>query len=333
VGGELARILLQHPVAELKYVTAQSHAGERLDHVHKNLRGITDLMLMPHPLAEASPRALQDLDVLFLALPHGTSMQLLPGLPEQLQIIDLASDYRVKNRDLYHKFHQLEHVDSANLAHFIYGLAEVNRTEIAKARLVANPGCFATAVQLALWPVVRTSLSTGTIFVDGKTGSSGSGVSPSASTHHPRRDGAFYAYKPFTHQHTAEILETLQASNPEWAGDVVMQCHSAPMVRGVFVSCYVKLRQAYAPSIIDTAFREAYTGNFFIRLIESSPDVKWVQHSNFADLHWVVQGDNLIVFAAIDNLLKGASGQAVQNMNLMNDLPEQTGLLLLGGNP
>ena len=331
-GGELARLLLAHPHFDLCYGSSTKEKGAHLGDVHANLKGLYDLVLKEHPGSSATSFCdLESLDALFLAMPHGKSMELMPHLPESLKVVDLAGDYRLKNLDDFSKYYQSEHKDFSRVEKFVYGLSEVYREKIKESSYVANPGCFATAVQLCLYPFAQKKVIKPRVIVDAKTGSSGSGASARATTHHPFRDGSFYAYKMLSHQHLPEILQTLRGVGFE--ADLLFQVHSAPMVRGIFASAYMELNRQMGPEEIKAILQEAYGDSPFVRLIEGSPNVQFVAQSNFADIGFAVSGKNLVVFTAIDNLVKGAAGQAIQNMNLMWGFDEDLGLKIPGGYP
>jgi N-acetyl-gamma-glutamyl-phosphate reductase len=217
-------------------------------------------------------------------------------------------------------------------ADFVYGLTETNRDAIRNARLISNPGCFATATLLGLAPLVAANLIEGRVVVDAKTGSSGSGAKAAANTHHPQRMNSFYAYKPFTHQHVPEVEQELRAVG-NWNSELVFMTHSLPVARGIFASIYVETKQAMNEDEVHSLFRDFYNGSFFIRIVKGSPDINWVKTTNFCDLGFATRGHHVVVFSALDNLVKGAAGQAVQNMNLMFGLDEKTGLMLIGTNP
>jgi N-acetyl-gamma-glutamyl-phosphate reductase len=328
-GSELLRILLFHPYAELCLVTANEHAGKRIDQVHPNLRQLTDLVFRETVVSDQ----LRELDCLFLALPHGESLKLVPKLSEPVKVIDLAGDFRINDAGVFQQYYDHPHTAMDLQQQFVYGLTEINRRRIASSRCIANPGCFATATLIGLYPLIASQLTHGRIIVDAKTGSSGSGAKPAANTHHPKRTNSFFAYKAFAHQHLPEVVQTLRAVNPEWQDGLIFQTHSAPMVRGIFASIYCTLRSPFTSEQIGEVFNRYYHDCFFVRLVEGSPDVNWVKNTNFADVGWAVNGTDLIVFVAIDNLVKGAAGQAVQNMNLMFGLEEQTGLVFPGSHP
>ena len=289
-GSELLRILLQHPHAEIQFVTANEQAGKSVGEVHKNLLGLTDLSFIK------APEDLKGIDCAFFALPHGQAMDIAPGLPSSVKIIDLSGDFRLSDADVFAKHYGREQTAMDAQADFVYGLTETNRKAIKSATRIANPGCFATATLLGLAPLVANNLLSCRVIVDAKTGSSGSGAKAAANTHHPQRSTSFYA-------------------------------------RGIFASIYCQLSQEITESAVRAMFADFYRDSFFVRLVEGSPDINWVKTTNFCDIGFAARGRQLVVFSAIDNLVKGAAGQAVQNMNLMFGLEERTGLMLVGTNP
>lgn len=325
-GSELLRILLFHPNVELVFVTANEQAGKAIGEVHRNLHGLTQLSFV------TAPEDLTNVDCVFLALPHGQAMQVVPGLPAPVKAIDLSGDFRLRDQSVFEKHYNQPHTAITAQADFVYGLTETNRDAIRQARFIANPGCFATATLLGLAPLVAEKLITGRVIVDAKTGSSGSGAKAASNTHHPQRMNSFYAYKPFTHQHVPEIEQEL-AHVGDWTSELVFMTHSLPVSRGIFASIYAEAKSD-APSVsIRDIFADYYRDSFFVRLVNGSPDINWVKTTNFCDIGFAVRGKQIVVFSAIDNLVKGAAGQAVQNMNLMFGLEEKTGLLLPGTNP
>ena len=286
--GELCRLLLQHPHARVTRAVSSSSAGKRVGDVHPNLRGLCDLPLSGE-LGDPS-----QLDGVFLCLPHGESMGRVPALLSAgpgLRIIDLSADFRLKDASLYPRWYGREHAAPELLESFVYGLPELHRDELRGAARVANPGCFATAVTLALLPMAG---QVDQAAVTAVTGSSGSGARPSERTHHPTRAATMRAYRVLGHQHTPEILQAL--------GD--------------------RADLSFVP-----------VSGPFVRLLDAPPDLQVVTGSNFCDLHVVVEGDRMVVVAAIDNLVKGAAGQAVQNLNLAMGWDEDAGLRLPGGYP
>jgi N-acetyl-gamma-glutamyl-phosphate reductase len=365
-GSELLRILLFHPHVEIALVTANEHAGKAISAVHKNLFGICNLEfgIVPEDLSSIN------LDCVFFALPHGQAMALTPQLPQNVKAIDLSGDFRLRDSESFAKHYKQEHSAMDLQREFVYGLTETNREQIKQARLVANPGCFATATLLGLVPLVgrnasvnervnadeghapsqsrfRQNLLTGRVVVDAKTGSSGSGAKAGANTHHPQRMNSFYAYKPFTHQHVPEIEQHLSDVG-DWTNELVFMTHSLPVSRGIFASIYAESKEAMTQEELKEIYIDFYhpsksairnpqsalaEDSFFIRLVEGSPDINWVKTTNFCDIGFAVRGKQVVVFSAIDNLVKGAAGQAVQNMNLMFGFDEKTGLILTGTNP
>ncbi len=327
-GSELLRILLSHPAADIRLVTANEHAGKPVTAVHRNLFGVTELNFEPAPEDLGS---LGDIDVAFFALPHGQALNMIPQLPKSIKAIDLSGDFRINNADTFREFYKLDHAGDIQ-GEFIYGLSETNRDAIRSAKYIANPGCFATATLLALAPAVAAGIIAGKVVVDAKTGSSGSGAKPAANTHHPQRMNSFYAYKPFVHQHVPEIEQHLRGVGKFEEG-LVFMTHSLPVSRGIFASCYFELVSGLKTHELENIYRDFYSDAFFVRIVNGSPDIIWVKTTNFCDIAVHANGRQAVVFSAIDNLVKGAAGQAVQNMNLMFGLDEVTGLRLVGTNP
>lgn len=328
-GSELLRILLFHPNVEIVLVTANEHAGKRVGDVHRNLLSLTDLEFT---VAPADLSGLTDLDIAFFALPHGQALGLIPSLPASVKAIDLSGDFRIDDPDVFKANYNLDHTATDLQGRFVYGLTETNRDAIAGAHYIANPGCFATATLLALAPMVKSGLLTGKIIVDAKTGSSGSGAKAAANTHHPQRSNSFYAYKPFTHQHVPEITQHL-GSVGDFASELVFMTHSLPVSRGIFASCYMETKANLTNEDLKNIFTSFYSRSFFVRIVDGSPDINWVKNTNFCDIGSFSSGTQIVVFSVVDNLVKGAAGQAVQNMNLMFGLDETTGLVFAGGNP
>ena len=325
-GSELLRILLFHPQVELVFVTANEQAGKPIGEVHRNLHGLTQLNFI------AAPEKLEGIDCVFLALPHGQAMEIVPRLPPDVKAIDLSGDFRLREQSTFEKHYKQPHTAMHAQAEFVYGLTETNREAIKRARLIANPGCFATATLLGLAPLVANNLLSGRVVVDAKTGSSGSGAKAAANTHHPQRMNSFYAYKPFTHQHVPEIEQELDHIG-DWTSELIFMTHSLPVSRGIFASIYAEANREITEDELRTIYADYYRESFFVRLVSGSPDINWVKTSNFCDLGFAARGRQIVVFSAIDNLVKGAAGQAVQNMNLMFGLDETMGLKLVGTNP
>jgi len=328
-GSELLRILLFHPNVEVAFVTANEQAGKSVSEVHRNLNGLTKLIFTSAP---EDLTTLNNVDCVFLALPHGQAMDVVPKLPSTVKAIDLSGDFRLRNQEEFEKHYKQPHTAMSAQSDFVYGLTETNREAIKHARFIANPGCFATATLLGLAPLVANDLIDGRVIVDAKTGSSGSGAKAAANTHHPQRMNSFYAYKPFTHQHVPEIEQELKSVG-DWTSELVFMTHSLPVARGIFASIYVEAKKPLNEIELNSLFADFYRESFFVRLVKGSPDINWVKTTNFCDIGFAARGKQLVVFSAIDNLVKGAAGQAIQNMNLMFGLEETTGLMLIGTNP
>ena len=327
-GSELMRILLQHPDVSIDFVTANEQAGKAVGEVHRNLHALTDLRFSTPPDNLES----LEIDCAFLALPHGQAMEIAPKLPANVKVIDLSGDFRLRDQDEFEAHYGRSHTAMHAQSEFVYGLTETNRDAITKARLISNPGCFATATLLGLAPLVAKNLITGRVIVDAKTGSSGSGAKAAANTHHPQRMNSFYAYKPFTHQHVPEIEQELRNVG-DWDSELVFMTHSLPVARGIFASIYVETRTEMGEADVKAIYNSFFADSYFVRIVKNSPDINWVKTTNFCDIGFAIRGRQLVVFSALDNLVKGAAGQAVQNMNLMFGLEETTGLKLIGTNP
>jgi len=328
-GSELLRILLLHPNAEIRFVTANEHAGKAVSEVHRNLLGLTNLQFMKAP---EDLESLANLDCVFLALPHGQALEIAPKVPANVKVIDLSGDFRLRDASVFALHYGREHSAMDAQSQFVYGLTETNREVIKTSRCVANPGCFATATLLGLAPLVANNLLSCRVIVDAKTGSSGSGAKPAANTHHPQRSNSFYAYKPFTHQHVPEIEQELKSIG-DWSNELIFMTHSLPVSRGIFASIYTETKREISAAEARAMFADFYRDSFFVRFVDGSPDINWVKTTNFCDVGFAARGRQLVVFTALDNLVKGAAGQAVENMNLMFELDEKTGLMLTGSNP
>src|ERR1043166_4101602 len=333
-GSELLRILLFHPHAEVSFVTANEHAGKAVSEVHRNLLGLTELRFEKTP---DDFERLKEVDCVFLALPHGQALEIAPRLPTGLKVVDLSGDFRLRDADAFAEAYGREHTAVELQRELVYGPTELNREKIRSARPASNPGCVAPAALWCLAPLAAAGALAGRVVVDAKTGSSGSGAKPAANTHHPQRSNSFYAYKPFTHQHVPEIEQTLGDVSGAcgWSNELVFMTHSLPVSRGIFASIYAEVdegRRMSADELI-SLYAEFYRGSSFVRLVKGSRAINWVKTTKFCIMASAAGGRQLAVFSAIDNLVKGAAGQAVQNMNLMFGLEEKAGLLLVGGNP
>ncbi|HET6413507.1 MAG TPA: N-acetyl-gamma-glutamyl-phosphate reductase [Anaeromyxobacter sp.] len=328
-GAEMIRRLLVHPEVELVRVASVDHLGEPLSAALPALEGLTDLRFEGIEAAEAA----RGMDVVLLALPHTVAAQKVPDIAALpgVKIVDMSGDFRLKDPAAYRKWYESEHPCPQRLKDFVYGLPELNREAIRRARFVASPGCFATTIELALLPLARAGLLEGVLHVQGITGSSGSGVAPSAATHHPVRAGNLRTYKPLDHQHVPEITETLLFAG---ARDLSLQFVpvSAPLARGIFATAFLELAEEWTWDRLEALYRESYRGEPFVRVpARRLPEVAAVSGSNYAEVG-VAAGParggrrTLTVFGATDNLVKGGAGQAIENMNLMLGLDEKASL-------
>lgn len=339
-GGELLRLLPAHPQVESVRGVSRKYAGQPFWKAHPNLRSVVTGGFDAEPDWRALATA--EHPVLFAAMPHLEFAKQLPmleaewerhGLAERLTVIDLSGDFRLDDGDSYAHAYGTPHPCPQQLGSFVYGLPEWRGSELKGAKRIASPGCFATAIQLALLPFAGMN-DLGFIAVSAATGSSGSGASPGEGTHHPLRAQDYRAYKVLAHQHGAEITRLLDASGSRGYSFAFVP-HSAPMVRGIFATVQfrppasLKLDAAALRSRMETAFK----GTAFVRLTEESPRVGAVAGSNFCDIAWQLKDGTVAVMSALDNLVKGMAGQAVQNMNLALGLPETAGLLQAGTYP
>ena len=303
--GELIRILINHPNVEIEFINSSSNAGNTVTSVHSGLIGETELVFTDQLL-------LDKIDVLFLCSAHGNSRKFLVenAVPESVKIIDLSTDYRHKRDD-----HD-----------FVYGLPELNKNEIKKATHLANPGCFATTIQLAILPLAAAGLLTDDIHVNAITGSTGAGVKNSSTSHFSWRNNNISVYKAFEHQHLDEILQSIHQLQPDFNKELIFIPVRGNFPRGIFVTTYVKcsLNSEEAEKLYSDFYKDAA----FTHVVTENPDMKQVVNTNKAIVHIEKHGEYLLIITATDNLLKGASGQAVQNMNLMFGLDEKTGLNL-----
>ena len=330
VGGDLLRLVSGHPNFELAGALSATHAGKPIGEVHPSLAGWTDLSFSAPNDWDWS--VLKDGRwTVFAALAHAETMLALPPLLERfddadVRWVDLSGDFRLKSGADYAKYYGRAHAAPGLLHRFVYGLPELNRDRIKGVRYVANPGCFATGAQLAILPVGAAKVAITAMAIDGKTGSSGAGVTPRDTTHHPNRANNFRAYKVLEHQHTPEILRGFQAAGGSESVEVSFAPQMAPMVRGIFTTAHIFLKEETSRDAVLGWYERFYDGHPFVRLVDDSPAVADVWGTNRCDLSVTVQGRRVVVCTAIDNLVKGAGGQAVQIANLMLSWPETTGL-------
>ena len=303
--GELIRLLMNHPQADIKFVNSESNAGNLITDVHEGLYGETDIKF-------TSEMPFSDVDVVFFCFGHGKSEAFLKehDIPAIIKIIDMAQDFRIE----------------AEGNDYVYGLPEINKDKIAKAQHIANPGCFATCIQLGLLPAANMELIRDDVSVNAITGSTGAGVKPGATTHFSWRNNNMSIYKPFQHQHVPEIKQSLKQVQGFLNADIDFIPYRGDFARGIFATEVIKTDEDIDKII--AGYQEFYNDAVFTHYIDKSIDMKQVVNTNKALVHCEKYGNKLLVTSTIDNLLKGAVGQAVQNMNIMFGIEESSGLKL-----
>lgn len=305
--GELCRLLLNHPEAEIGFVNSSSNAGNKLTDVHEGLYGETDMLF-------TDQLPFDEVDVIFFCFGHGKSAEFLAthDVPERIKIIDLAQDFRL----------------AAPGNDYVYGLPELNRRAIETAHHVANPGCFATCIQLGLLPLAAHGLLRGDVSVNAITGSTGAGVKPGATTHFSWRNNNMSVYKAFSHQHVPEICQSLKSLQSSFDGAINFIPYRGDFARGIFSTEVVAVDESLEAGYFVELYKEYYKDAAFTHYADKPIDMKQVVNTNKALVHVDKFGDKLLITSTIDNLLKGASGQAVQNMNIMFGADEMAGLRL-----
>jgi N-acetyl-gamma-glutamyl-phosphate/LysW-gamma-L-alpha-aminoadipyl-6-phosphate reductase len=330
-GGELLRLLTFHPEVEVVQATSRSHLGEYIYQVHPNLRKLS-------PLKFSDPEQLEPVDVLFLALPHGQAQHRIEQFSQLApKIVDLSADFRLHAPAAYEKWYGHPHAAPAWLGKFVYGLPELHRAEIASASYVSGVGCNATASNLALYPLVKAGLidAGGQIIVEIKVGSSEGGAEGNPGSHHPERSSVIRTFSTFGHRHTAEVIQEMGVTN------VSLTMTSVDLVRGALATVHVQVKPGTATKDLWKAYRSVANENPFVRIVKEQrgiyrvPEPKILAGSNYADLGFELDEEtgHLVSLCAIDNLMKGASGSAVQCMNLMCGFDETTGLSFPGLHP
>ena len=331
VGGEMLRLLVSHPKVEIATVTSRQYVGEYVSRIQPSLKGFIDSTFSELDYDKLSDKC----DIVFTAVPHGTATEIVKALYDRgMKVIDLSADYRLHNPSDYDKWYGWQHPHPELLSKSVFGVPEIHREEIKKAQLVSCPGCMAVTSLLALYPLVKKDIiDTEHIIVDSKIGSSGAGAGSVAGTHHAMRSGVIRPYKPTKHRHTGEIEQELS----EVAGKkirVSMSPHAVDIVRGILCTNHTFLTKQVSEIDLWKIYREQYQNEKFIRLIHDKkgfykfPDPKFVVGSNFCDVGFDMDEDNnrLVVLSASDNLMKGAAGSAIQNMNIMAGFDEMEGL-------
>jgi N-acetyl-gamma-glutamyl-phosphate/LysW-gamma-L-alpha-aminoadipyl-6-phosphate reductase len=327
-GGELLRLLLDHPNVEIHQVTSERNAGKPVTRVHPNLRKRTSLNF-------CTINDLEKVDLLFVSLPHTQSMQKFGDLCNLAEkIVDLSADFRIKDPATYLKWYGVEHVHPNRLSEFVYGNVELHRDEMKKARYISGAGCNATATILPLWPLFKLGLvdKVFPVVAEAKCGSSEGGNAVSEASHHPERSGCVRSYKPTGHRHIAEMEQELGQT-------IHFSATSIEMVRGILVTAHLFVRPGTTEKDIWKTYRQVYGKEPFIRIVKENqgiyrlPEPKIVTGTNYCDIGFELEGTRLVVISAIDNLMKGAAGQAIHAMNVMCGFEETAGLNFAGLHP
>ena len=327
---ELIKRLIIHPNTNLTKIASIDHVGENIGKVHKIFSNRIDMKfenLSPGEIAK-------DCDLVFLTLPHKVSSEFVPELiKSDVKIIDFSGDYRIQDVDIYNEYYKATHSNPENIKKFVYGLPELNRSLIKESKYISNPGCFPTATILSILPLAEKKLLSKKIRVVGPTGSSGSGVHPQAGTHHPVRVNNLKSYKPLFHQHQPEMEQVLQFATGEHDLSVDFIPMSAPLSRGILVNTILDLPKEITEEEIDKIYSNFFINCPFVKYtgFKSFPEVASIKGTNFVEVGWSLREEKhgfktFVGICAIDNLVKGASGQAIQNMNLMYDINETEGL-------
>lgn len=327
VGSELVRILHRHPEVEIKVLTSKNHKNQIYNSIYANFSNICEMKCDENDLDSV----VNQLDIIFLSLPHGVTSKLLTdNILKNAKIIDLSADFRLKTVEEYEEWYGIKHNNTVLLNRAVYGLSEWKRELISTSRLIANPGCYPTCALLCLLPLIKEGiLDEEHIIIDAKSGVSGAGRSLNLGTHFSECNESIKAYSVVSHRHTPEIEQQLSELNGNKIS-VTFTPHLLPMNRGILCTCYGDLKKPYSYNDIKKIYEKYYVNEFFIRLMRKSvfPETKWVKGSNYCDIGFSIdeRTGRIIIIGVIDNLIKGAAGQAVQNMNLMFNLEENIGL-------
>lgn len=326
-GQELVRILLGHPDAEIVWYGSRSYIDKDYSEVYGNMFELVDAKCMDDNMEELAEKA----DVIFTATPQGFCASMVNDeILSKTKIVDLSADFRLKDVSVYEKWYKIEHKSPQYLEEAVYGLCELARDSVKNARLVANPGCYTTCSILSLYPLVKEHMiDANTIIIDAKSGTSGAGRGAKVANLYCEVNESIKAYGVATHRHTPEIEEQLGYAN---GAPIVLNFtpHLVPMNRGILVTAYASLAQKYSYEDIRAVYDKYYKDEYFVRVLKKGvcPETRWVEGSNFVDVNFVIdeRTGRIIVMGALDNIVKGAAGQAVQNMNLMFGLEETEGL-------
>lgn len=325
-GQQLVWILRNHPQSEIIFISSHSYADTQYSDTYNNYYGFLEDVCINMEEAESK---LPLIDILFIALPHGKSFDIVKkALAQGVKVVDLGADYRLKSPEVYKEWYGLEHEYKEVLEEACYGLVELNRDDIKKASLIANPGCYPTASILSLYPLLKHGLiNPDSIIIDAKSGVTGAGRSAKIANLFTECNDSVKAYGIGSHRHTPEIEQVLSSACKE---NITLSFtpHLIPMNRGILATCYAKLNKQISTEELKEIYKSFYKDEYFVKIIEGLPETKWVRGSNLCHIGVKVDSrtNRVIIVAAIDNLIKGAAGQAVQNMNVMFNLKETAGL-------
>ena len=328
-GGELVRLLLNHKEAEIAWYGSRSYVDQRYSSVYQNMFQIVDAKCLDDNMEQLA----KEVDVIFTATPQGLCASLInEGILSQAKVIDLSADFRIKDVDTYEKWYGIKHQSPQFIEEAVYGLCEVNRDKIKNARLIANPGCYPTCSFLSIYPLAKAGLiDMKSVIVDAKSGTSGAGRGAKVANLYCEVNESIKAYGVATHRHTPEIEEQLSYASGQEAV-INFTPHLVPMNRGILVTAYANLVKDVTEEEIRKIYEDAYKDEQFVRFLNAGvcPETRWVEGSNYVDVNVKVdeRTHRVIMMGAMDNLVKGAAGQAVQNMNLLFGLPETEGLLM-----
>lgn len=323
-GRELIKILLKHQEIEKIYVYGRRDGAPLSDEISE-IKGLFDDVVLPIE----PDKIIEQVDVLFMALPHKISMEYAPLFQDKVLLIDLSADYRLDNADIYQKYYEVEHKDISMLGKYTYGLPELNREDIKQAKNIANPGCYPTSVILGALPLIEKSLVEGDIIADSKSGHSGGGKKLSDVLHASNVSDNIQPYKILKHQHIGEMEQLFAKINHGKTIKLTFTPYVMPFDRGILSTIYINLNKSITQAEVDNIYKERYKNEPFIRLFNDAlPNVKNVSYSNFCDISCSVNSElnRVTIISCIDNLIKGASGQAVQNMNIAMGFDEKEGL-------
>ena len=327
-GQELVRLLSKHPDVIIKALTSRSYTNQKFQNIYNNYTNIIDIECVNGDLKELA----KQVDVIFLALPHGiASKQVNEEILKNVKIIDLGADFRFKNEEVYENWYGTKHENPKLLEEAVYGLSELNRDLIKEANLIGNPGCYTTCSILSLTPLIKEGIiKEDSIIIDAKSGVTGAGRSTSLGTLYSECNESIKAYKIASHRHTPEIEEQLNKVSSNGNINLVFTPHLIPMNRGILVTAYASLNKEVSYDEVKKIYKKYYGQEQFIRLLKDEvyPETRWVKGSNYCDINFKIdkRTNRIIVIGAIDNLIKGAAGQAVQNMNIMFGLKEDKGI-------